>query len=94
MGVMFVILFLRPEYFNHMQSHERYEQYIIYLSLGDTNCVICSKICKSLCGLKRHMVVYENLIKELNQVASTIIIPFVCYLCFKISKSATVKPVV
>ena len=77
------VLLCKTGYVNHMESRGRREQDALPLRLGNTTCVICSKVCKSLSGLNRLMVVHKNLLQEQNKTTCTVITPFVYYQCLQ-----------
>lgn len=48
-------------YINHLESHKKQPSHAVPpLQPGDNVCVICHKICKSVAGLKRHMIVHKE----------------------------------
>lgn len=58
-----------------------------HLQLGDTLCVICGKVRKSMAGLKRHMVVHKEQISQQDPINPMKTLEFICHLCFKSCES-------
>ena len=54
----------------------------------NTSCVICSKVCKTASGQKRHMVVPKDVIPQTSKVNPMKAPSFICHVCFKPCKSA------
>ena len=82
------IMLSKAGYVNHAKSHFRQQNQAAYENIlpprpADTTCVLCSKVCKSACGLKRHIVVHKNDIQQTSLKTN-----FICHVCYKSCKSA------
>ena len=56
--------------------------------LRETTCVLCSKVCKSVAGLKRHMPVHKAVIPQKDIMNPVNTPTLACYICHRPCKSA------
>lgn len=83
------ILLSKAGYVNHRKSHiDRPSSYNVPQQPESTVCVACGKACKSVPGLKRHMVVHRNSIPRPDPINPVKIFTFVCHVCHRPCKSA------
>ena len=57
-------LLSKAGYINHLKSHQRCPTANLPPQPDSTTCAVCSKVCKSIPGLKRHMVVHKDELKH------------------------------
>ena len=76
------VLLSKAGYVNHLKSHENNPQNtLVRPQFGTTTCVICSKVCKSISGLKRHMNIHNDVLLQPDPI-NPVKTAFVCQLCY------------
>ena len=81
-------LLSKAGYVNHLKSHaQQLPQDILPPQPGVTTCVVCSKVCKSTAGLKRHMAVHKDIIAQKDTINPVKTLSFICHICYKPCKS-------
>ena len=81
-------LLSKAGYINHLKSHQRCPTANLPPQPDSTTCAVCSKVCKSIPGLKRHMVVHKDEVKHPDTINPVRNLSFVCHLCHRPCKSA------
>ena len=74
------LLLSKAGYVNHLKSRENILQNTLVRPQFDTTtCVICSKVCKSISGLKRHMSIHNDVLLQPDPI-NPVKTAFVCHL--------------
>ena len=83
------VLLSKAGYVNHLKSHQgRPLSAIVPPQPESTTCAICSMVCKTASGLKRHMVVHKDSIHHPDPINPVKTLAFVCQVCHRPCKSA------
>jgi hypothetical protein len=87
------VLLSKAGYVNHQKAHTHAQCQSEYTPLlppqpGNTSCVVCSKVCKTTSGLKRHMVLHKDVIPQTSKANPVKTPNFICHLCLMPCKSA------
>ena len=86
------VLLSKAAYVNHTKSHARTQQQAANVAVlpprpQDTTCVVCDKVCKTVPGLKKHMIVHKNVIPQTDPINPVTTLSFLCHICHKPCRS-------